>query len=88
MIAWVHYDLESRQGHLAELMEHVRLPLLPQEYLIQRVEEEPLLRANLRCMLLRNYNNVSIVIKSSMSSKGCFRLAVYVPFCILLTFHF
>lgn len=49
VIAWVHHDLENRQMHLAELMEHVRLPLLSQEYLVQRVEEEPLLKANLQC---------------------------------------
>lgn len=49
VVAWVHHDTESRQSHLAELMEHVRLPLLSQEYLVQRVEEEPLLKANLQC---------------------------------------
>jgi hypothetical protein len=49
VIAWVHHDLEKRQMHLAELMEHVRLPLLSQEYLVQRVEEEPLLKDNLQC---------------------------------------
>lgn len=30
-------------------MEHVRLPLLSQEYLVQRVEQESLLRDNLQC---------------------------------------
>lgn len=30
-------------------MEHVRLPLLSQEYLVQRVEEEPLLKTDLKC---------------------------------------
>lgn len=30
-------------------MEHVRLPLLSQEYLVQRVEEEPLLKSDLKC---------------------------------------
>lgn len=56
MIAWVNYDLEGRKNFLAELMEHVRLPLLPQEYLIQRVEEEPLLKLNLKCeYLLSNF---------------------------------
>ncbi|XP_075230806.1 kelch protein isoform X2 [Lycorma delicatula] len=49
VISWVNHDLETRQSHLAELMEHVRLPLLPQDYLVQRVEEEPLLKANLQC---------------------------------------
>lgn len=49
VISWVHHDLEKRQTDLALLMEYVRLPLLSQEYLVQRVEEEPLLKANLQC---------------------------------------
>lgn len=49
VIAWVNHDLEKRKEYLAELMEHVRLPLLSQEYLVQRVEEEPLLKTNLQC---------------------------------------
>ncbi|KAL0117387.1 hypothetical protein PUN28_010310 [Cardiocondyla obscurior] len=49
VISWVYHDLEKRQNDLALLMEHVRLPLLSQEYLVQRVEEEPLLKANLQC---------------------------------------
>lgn len=49
VISWVHNSLETRQSHLAELMEHVRLPLLSQEYLVQRVEEEPLLKSDLKC---------------------------------------
>lgn len=32
-------------------MEHVRLPLLSMDYLIQRVEGEPLFKANLACKL-------------------------------------
>lgn len=49
VISWVNHSLENRQCHLAELMEHVRFPLLPQDYLVQRVEEEPLLKASLKC---------------------------------------
>ncbi|KAL1115636.1 hypothetical protein AAG570_005926 [Ranatra chinensis] len=49
VVSWVNHDLETRHGHLAELMEYVRLPLLPQDYLVQRVEEEPLLKTNLQC---------------------------------------
>ncbi|XP_046673148.1 LOW QUALITY PROTEIN: ring canal kelch homolog [Homalodisca vitripennis] len=49
VISWVNHALENRQSHLAELMEHVRFPLLPQDYLVQRVEEEPLLKASLKC---------------------------------------
>ncbi|RXG51121.1 Ring canal kelch-like protein [Armadillidium vulgare] len=36
-MAWVGAELSARECYLAELMEHVRLPLLSQEYLVQRV---------------------------------------------------
>ncbi len=38
-----------RSQFLPALIEHVRLPLLSQEFLIQRVETEPLLRLNSAC---------------------------------------
>lgn len=34
-------------------MEHVRLPLASKEYLLKRVEEEPLLKNSLECMIFR-----------------------------------
>jgi len=43
------HDLESRRDLISQLIEHVRLPLLSQDYLIQRVEEEPLVKHNSRC---------------------------------------
>jgi kelch-like protein 2/3 len=49
VITWVQHDLDTRHKHLAALMEHVRLPLMSQEYLMQHVEEEPLLKADLQC---------------------------------------
>lgn len=49
VMAWVNHDLDNRQEDLAQLMENVRLPLLSQEYLVQRVEEEPLLKSNHLC---------------------------------------
>lgn len=49
VIAWVQFDPDVRQQHLGSLMEHVRLPLLSQDYLVQRVENEPLLKADLKC---------------------------------------
>ncbi|XP_064120222.1 ring canal kelch homolog [Macrobrachium nipponense] len=51
VMSWVSGDLTSREQYLAELMEYVRLPLLPQDYLIQRVEEEPLLKQDTQCEL-------------------------------------
>lgn len=51
VINWTKHDEENRKVHLPLLMEHVRLPLTSKEYLLQRVDEEPLLRADLQCKL-------------------------------------
>ena len=49
VMSWVQHNLESREDLIERLMEHVRLPLMSQEYLVQRVEEEPLFKTNSRC---------------------------------------
>uniref|UniRef100_A0A182K984 BTB domain-containing protein n=1 Tax=Anopheles christyi TaxID=43041 RepID=A0A182K984_9DIPT len=49
VIAWIQYDVNGRQHHLADLMEHVRLPLLSQDYLVQYVEKEQLMKGDLQC---------------------------------------
>lgn len=49
VITWTMHDLENRRDLISQLIEHVRLPLLSQDYLIQRVEEEPLVKHNSRC---------------------------------------
>ncbi|XP_007904738.2 kelch-like protein 2 [Callorhinchus milii] len=49
VIGWVRHDKEARQEHMARLMEHVRLPLLTREYLVQRVEEETLVKNSNAC---------------------------------------
>lgn len=46
---WVNVDSESRKHDLPQLMEHVRLPLLSQDYLVQNVEENVLMRSNALC---------------------------------------
>lgn len=48
-MSWINYDLDNREHYLPQLMENVRLPLLSQDYLVQRVEEEPLLKASPQC---------------------------------------
>ena len=37
VISWIQHSEESRAQHLPSLMEHIRLPLLSQEYLIHKV---------------------------------------------------
>nr|XP_013797647.1 PREDICTED: kelch-like protein 2 isoform X7 [Apteryx mantelli mantelli] len=49
VIAWVNHDKDVRQELMARLMEHVRLPLLSREYLVQRVEEEILVKNSSAC---------------------------------------
>jgi len=49
VVAWIHFDPSARQEHLGRLMQHVRLPLLGQDYILQRVEKEPLLAGDLAC---------------------------------------
>ena len=49
VVSWVKYDPEHRQDSLAQLMENVRLPLLSREYLVERVESEPLIKRNFAC---------------------------------------
>lgn len=49
VISWTSHEMKARLDHVSQLMEHVRLPLLPQEFLVQRVEEEPLVKNNTQC---------------------------------------
>ena len=49
MISWVNYDIANRESSLPKLMEYVRLPLLPRDYLIERVETEPLIKRSFAC---------------------------------------
>lgn len=49
VIGWIQFDAAERKAYLSKLLEKVRLPLLSQEYLMTRVEREPLLREDLLC---------------------------------------
>lgn len=49
VLSWVNHDFTSRQEEISQLIENVRLPLMSQDYLVQRVEEEPLIKSDSRC---------------------------------------
>uniref|UniRef100_A0A667ZXK2 Kelch like family member 3 n=1 Tax=Myripristis murdjan TaxID=586833 RepID=A0A667ZXK2_9TELE len=49
MIAWIKHDKAARLEYMPNLMEHVRLPLLSRDYLVQIVEEEALIKNNNAC---------------------------------------
>ncbi|XP_036282126.1 kelch-like protein 35 [Pipistrellus kuhlii] len=48
-LRWVRHDAPARRAHLRRLLEHVRLPLLPPAYFLQKVEADELLRASREC---------------------------------------
>ncbi|XP_022167786.1 kelch-like protein 2 isoform X2 [Myzus persicae] len=49
VIDWVKHELNCRKDFLADLMEHVRLPLISKEYLLEKVIDEPLLKSCPKC---------------------------------------
>ncbi|KAI4818964.1 hypothetical protein KUCAC02_004251, partial [Chaenocephalus aceratus] len=49
MISWIKSDKPARLEYMPKLMEHVRLPLLSRDYLVQIVEEEALIKNNNTC---------------------------------------
>ena len=44
VIGWIQFDAHERRKYLPLLLEHVRLPLVSQDYLMSRVENEPLMK--------------------------------------------
>ncbi|XP_016658903.1 kelch-like protein 2 isoform X4 [Acyrthosiphon pisum] len=46
---WVKHKLNRRKDFLPDLMEHVRLPLVSKEYMLEKVVNEPLLKNNPKC---------------------------------------
>ncbi|XP_003242520.1 kelch-like protein 2 isoform X2 [Acyrthosiphon pisum] len=49
VIRWVKHELDLRNGILPQLMEHVRLPLTSESYILKEVVEEPLIKNCVKC---------------------------------------
>lgn len=49
VLNWIKHDLTERKKHIAELISHVRLPLLNRDFLMANVETEPLVREDPLC---------------------------------------
>lgn len=49
VLHWAKHDAPSRQAQLAIILHHVRLPLLPPNYLVTQVSSEPMIRGNQEC---------------------------------------
>ena len=60
LCAWVQHDAAARSGFMYELLQHVRLPLLPAEYLTEIVENHPACISSFECCYLifqaKNYH--------------------------------
>ncbi|VDM43106.1 unnamed protein product [Toxocara canis] len=56
---WTRHDLPNRKEYIPELMDHVRLALVPQEYLTDKIDTEPLIRQSAECkdFLLEAYRH-------------------------------
>ena len=53
MISWVKHDLPARTKHLSELMKLIRWGVLSTEFLIDKMENEPLLKRELLVKILQ-----------------------------------
>ena len=53
VIAWIQHSAEARAQHLPSLMEHIRLPLLSQDYLIHKVFEKYLPLNSIMLLIFR-----------------------------------
>lgn len=51
-VMWLKHDINERGKYLEELMQFVRLNLLPIEYLDHYVQEENLIKSNLKCKFI------------------------------------
>ncbi len=49
VMKWVKHDVDNRKNFLANVVRHVRLPLLDRTYLVSKVGTEPLIRHNEDC---------------------------------------
>lgn len=49
VMTWVHHCSAKRQQHLGSLLQHVRFPMLPVDYLITLVEKEKFISNSLAC---------------------------------------
>ncbi|XP_034037888.1 kelch-like protein 3 isoform X2 [Thalassophryne amazonica] len=49
MMTWIKHDKLARLEYMPKLIEHVRLPLLSREYLVQIVEKDVLIKNNNTC---------------------------------------
>ena len=74
VMGWVRSDIATRTAALGEVLGAVRLGLLPLKYLVETVEPDPLIKANLEASRLLN-EAFSSQIASSLGNGGANPLA-------------
>lgn len=53
-MGWIGHNPDERQQYLPELLAHIRLPLLPPQYLADRVATEEMIRTSHKCRCIVN----------------------------------
>ncbi|XP_072908895.1 LOW QUALITY PROTEIN: kelch-like protein 20 [Hemitrygon akajei] len=49
VVSWVKYNIQERRGHLAQVLQHVRLPLLSPKFLVGTVGTDSLIKSDEMC---------------------------------------
>ena len=49
VLKWVNFNITERSKLLPQILEHVRLPLVSKDYLLSKIDHEPLVRLNMAC---------------------------------------
>ncbi|KAI5726687.1 hypothetical protein M8J76_006799 [Diaphorina citri] len=49
---WLYHDIENRKNEMGDLLAYIKLPLISQQFLVDTVEQDPVLRDNKQCRTL------------------------------------
>ncbi|XP_028406547.1 kelch-like protein 20 [Dendronephthya gigantea] len=49
VLKWVSFNISERSKFLPQILENVRLPLISKDYLLSKIDNEPLIRVNMAC---------------------------------------
>jgi hypothetical protein len=62
VLKWVSFNISDRSKLLPRILENVRLPLISKDYLLSKIDNEPLIRLNMACRdLLDEAKNYDLV---------------------------
>uniref|UniRef100_A0A8D8TAL0 Kelch-like protein diablo n=1 Tax=Cacopsylla melanoneura TaxID=428564 RepID=A0A8D8TAL0_9HEMI len=49
---WLYHDIENRKDNMSDLLSYIKLPLISQQFLVDTVEKDPVLRDDIHCRTL------------------------------------